>query len=270
MQVTEAMVAAADAQLLPVGGEDGELISIGYVREWLPAAIQVALDAAGDIDLPINANVRVTIDRAAFYRSIVEAVDRLHATLPKDDDGRIDIATMQAAIRTPATGGVIRMATPEERTQRLRELPGTLATRRRSPWPGQHGPELVEPIRLTGDRSRIADRMAAYCEPIVTDAGLEGPDVTDATGQSGIPVSSPTTPGSFTFDLGAEYNPLELVSLPAIAAHLGVSEDQVDEWVKLGPRIRFPEPIKRLATGPLYHLGAIDEWYQGQKTSGDG
>jgi hypothetical protein len=86
MQVTDAMVAAAqDATRRWMNATDSE---IRYI-------VEAALEAAGSIDLPVTATVRVQIDEQAFHASAAEAVQRLHDGLPRDAEGRITLASLR-------------------------------------------------------------------------------------------------------------------------------------------------------------------------------
>ena len=85
MQVTPEMVAAAQAATPRwMNATDSE---IRYI-------IEAALEVAGDVELPVVANVRVQIDEPAFHASVAEAVQRMNDGLPRDRNGLITIATL--------------------------------------------------------------------------------------------------------------------------------------------------------------------------------
>lgn len=89
MQVTDDMFYAAMDALGSSGS--GWLPPSGNV---LRKMLQAALDAVGEVELPVIAKVRVQIDEPAFHASVAEAVQRLHDGLPRDENGRITIATL--------------------------------------------------------------------------------------------------------------------------------------------------------------------------------
>jgi predicted DNA-binding transcriptional regulator AlpA len=49
-----------------------------------------------------------------------------------------------------------------------------------------------------------------------------------------------------------------------------VSTSQVDEWIRLGPSIRFPAPFKWASGIPSWQLAVIDQWYELWKASNGG
>lgn len=91
MQITEAMVTAAqDATPRWMNATDSEIRAI----------VQAALDTAGSIELPVTATIRVQIDEQAFHASAAQAVQHLHDTLPRNQNGRVTIASLSG---TPVT-----------------------------------------------------------------------------------------------------------------------------------------------------------------------
>lgn len=87
-------------------------------------------------------------------------------------------------------------------------------------------------------------------EPHITVDGLEGPGVTDATGQTPVTVSEPVLNPA----LG---RPLELGSLADIARRRGVARSTVTGWVKNRGSNGMPEPVD----GDVYELAEVDAWY---------
>lgn len=85
-----------------------------------------------------------------------------------------------------------------------------------------------------------------------------------------LAVATPEALGSFTAPLDGSYDPLKLVGVGSIAAHLGVSFTQVDIWTHQGSAIRFPEPFTWTTFGPRWQLGVIDQWYELWKASNSG
>lgn len=52
----------------------------------------------------------------------------------------------------------------------------------------------------------------------------------------------------------------DLAGVAEVATALGVSRTQVQTWDSRRARNGFPEPVARLACGPIYALSAVLEW----------
>jgi len=99
-------------------------------------------------------------------------------------------------------------------------------------------------------------------EPAVADDNTKQP-------APGFEASTPTALGSFTFPLD-DRSAASLLNPDQIAEHLGVTTSQVDEWIRLGPSIRFPEPHKWVSGIPSWQLAVIEQWYGLWKASNGG
>jgi hypothetical protein len=133
--------------------------------------------------------------------------------------------------------------------------------------PGQQAELPVSPrIVLHVDeeqlRADVAAALAPYTaaleEPHVTEAGLDGPGVTDPTGQPTITVVEPQLHPALE-------RQLVVGSLSDIARRHGVARSTVAGWVKNRQRNGMPEPIEDGA----YDLAAVDAWHSAWKGDGD-
>ena len=154
--VTDEMVVAAHRQLPGISNRV-------RVRRAVEAAVALLPDPQRPVDLPVTAHIHLQIDQEQLHAETVAAIERWRAGYPSDEQGRMVLATYDAA--------------------------------------------------LPGD------------EPYVTPEGLEGPGVTDATGQSPITISEPELNPALA-------RPLELGSLADIARRRGVARSTVTGWVK--------------------------------------
>lgn len=118
------------------------------------------------------------------------------------------------------------------------------------------------PFFLEGDDADRRDAEAELVrlgkalpvEPHVAVDGLEGPGVTDATGQRPVTISEPVLNPALA-------RPLELGSLADIARRRGVARSTVTGWVKNRASNGMPEPVD----GDVYDLAAVDAWHQAWK-----
>lgn len=83
-------------------------------------------------------------------------------------------------------------------------------------------------------------------EPHVTVDGLEGPGVTDPTGQTAATVNHPRI----------------LAGISEIATRLQAGRSTVVGWVKNAAANGMPAPLQTLAAGPVYDLEAVETWYR--------
>ncbi len=86
-------------------------------------------------------------------------------------------------------------------------------------------------------------------EPHVTPDGLQGPGVTEPTGQTAVTMNEPRV----------------LAGITEIAAHLQAGRSTVASWVKNAPSNGMPAPIAVLAAGPVYDLEAVKAWHRKRK-----
>jgi hypothetical protein len=94
--------------------------------------------------------------------------------------------------------------------------------------------------------NRILWSPFAWDEPHVTEDGLEGPGVTDATGQAEITVNRPQV----------------YAGVSEICAATGAARSTVAGWVKHRLDNGMPEPVAVLAAGPVFDLDAITKWHR--------
>jgi hypothetical protein len=112
-------------------------------------------------------------------------------------------------------------------------------------------------IRVRIDEEKLrADAAAAlepyqtiYVEPVVTVEGLDGPGVTDATGQTPVTVNEPKV----------------YAGVAEIAAHFMAGRSTVAGWVKNAADNGMPAPLAILAAGPVYDLDAVIAWHTAWK-----
>jgi len=83
----------------------------------------------------------------------------------------------------------------------------------------------------------------------ITDQGIEGPGVTDPTGQPSITINHPRV----------------LAGVAEISARLQVGRSTVTGWVKGADSNGMPAPLATLAAGPVYDLEAIEAWHAAWK-----
>jgi hypothetical protein len=55
------------------------------------------------------------------------------------------------------------------------------------------------------------------------------------------------------------HEPLTLAGITDIAGHYGVPRQTVKNWTE---HERFPDPLQRLAMGPVYDLVAVKAWHE--------
>lgn len=89
-------------------------------------------------------------------------------------------------------------------------------------------------------------------EPHVTLDGIDGPGVTDPTGQTPVTVTEPTV----------------YAGVAEIAAHLQAGRSTVAGWIKNAAGNGMPAPLATLAAGPVYDLQAVQAWYRAWKERG--
>lgn len=109
--------------------------------------------------------------------------------------------------------------------------------------------DLLTPYGTTPDQARLIWAPIAADEPHVTEDGLEGPGVTDATGQTPITINEPRV----------------LAGITEIAARLQVGRSTIAGWTKAAETNGMPAPIATLAAGPVYDLDAVAEWHAAWK-----
>lgn len=86
-------------------------------------------------------------------------------------------------------------------------------------------------------------------EPRITENGIEGPGVTEPTGQPSITVNYPRV----------------YAGVAEIAARLQAGRSTVAGWVKNAAANGMPAPVAVLAAGPVYDLEAVEAWYRAWK-----
>jgi hypothetical protein len=111
--------------------------------------------------------------------------------------------------------------------------------------------EAALPLDADGLLDLAEIQLALADEPHVTPDGLQGPGVTDATGQTPVTVSEPQLNPA----LG---RPLELGSLADIARRRSVARSTVTGWVKNRGTNGMPEPVD----GDVYDLAEVDAWHR--------
>ncbi len=241
MQVTDAMVAAA---LKRAGELEGGHPERWIHRETMREALQAALDAAGhDVHVPVR--IHVQVDEPAFKAAVAAAVEALPGVLPRDEQGRVTIATLDDDL-APRTGGRVWQHTSKTHATDVGQ------------FHNEGGDFLPGPKRIRTGASPN-DKPE---EPTMPD---------DATKQPapGFGASAPSALGSFTFPLD-DRSAASLLNPDQIAEHLDVTVTQVDDWIRLGPSIRFPEPFKWVSGIPQWQLAVIDQWYGLWKGSNGG
>jgi hypothetical protein len=95
----------------------------------------------------------------------------------------------------------------------------------------------------------IAQQQATLDEPHVTPDGLDGPGVTDATGQTPVTINEPKV----------------YAGVAEIAAHFMAGRSTVAGWVKNAADNGMPAPLAILAAGPVYDLDAVIAWHAAWK-----
>lgn len=113
------------------------------------------------------------------------------------------------------------------------------------------GVEAALPVDADGLLDLAEIQFGLGGEPYVTVEGLEGPGVTDATGQTAVTVTEPELNPALA-------RPLELGSLADIARRLEVARSTVTGWVKNRASNRMPEPVD----GDVYDLPTVEAWYR--------
>jgi len=247
MQVTDKMLDAAFDAYRAEQQRAG-VLDWGLRREFLQAALQAAIDASPEQAMPRR----------------YELADDAPTTL-----WLVDLPAEGIPL---ANGGVIRMATPEERAARMdqfrREIDELTAHRPRcrcvvepiAAAPGDaiaHGPFHNEGGDFLVGPKRYRTRASAHVAP---DELLSTDDFIDP-GASAL--------GSFTALLNGS-DAFKLLNPDGVAEHLSVTTTQVDEWIRLGAAIRFPEPYKWVSGIPHWQIGKIDQWYALWKASNGG
>lgn len=101
------------------------------------------------------------------------------------------------------------------------------------------------------DAAALDTRIHPWDDIRVTEDGLEGPGVTDATGQTPVTVHEPRV----------------LAGVSEISARLKVGRSTVAGWVKNAADNRMPAPLATLAAGPVYDLDAIEAWHRAWKAA---
>jgi len=91
-------------------------------------------------------------------------------------------------------------------------------------------------------------------EPRVTVDGLEGPGVTDATGQTPITVTEPQLHPALA-------GPLELGTAADLRRRLNVAASTVSGWVKNADTNGMPAPV----SPGIYDLRAVEAWHHARK-----
>ncbi|HTI78526.1 MAG TPA: hypothetical protein VL634_26220, partial [Mycobacterium sp.] len=91
-----------------------------------------------------------------------------------------------------------------------------------------------------------AQQQAMLDEPHVTVDGLDGPGVTDATGQTPVTINEPKV----------------YAGVAEIAARLQAARSTVAGWVKNAADNGMPAPLAILAAGPVYDLDAVEAWHR--------
>lgn len=114
-----------------------------------------------------------------------------------------------------------------------------------------HGVEAALPLDDAGLLDLAALRFAVPGEPYVTVDGLEGPGVTDASGQTPIAIYEPELNPALA-------RPLELGSRADIARRLKVGRSTVTGWVENREANGMPEPVH----GDVYDLPTVEAWYR--------
>lgn len=153
------------------------------IRAAVEAAVALVPDPERPIEVPVTARIHLQVDQEQLHAETVAALERWRAGYDSDEQGRMVLATYDAAIHTD--------------------------------------------------------------EPHVTVDGLEGPGVTDATGQSAITVNEPRV----------------LAGVSEIAARLQVGRSTVAGWIKNRDDNGMPEPVTTLAAGPVYDLDTVLAWH---------
>jgi len=97
--------------------------------------------------------------------------------------------------------------------------------------------------------NRILWSPIAWDEPHVTVDGLDGPGVTDATGQTPVTINEPKV----------------YAGVAEIAAHFMAGRSTVAGWVKNAADNGMPAPLAILAAGPVYDLDAVIAWHTAWK-----
>lgn len=121
-----------------------------------------------------------------------------------------------------------------------------------------------ERLTLRMSREKLEAAFLWMDDPCVTEQGLEGPGVRDATGSPAtIPVNHPQPHPALAA-------PLVLGGITEIADRLEVARSTVAGWIKRAEKIGMPSPIAHLAAGPVFDLVAVEAWYRAWKAGDSG
>lgn len=222
MQVTDAMVAAAqDATPRWMNATDSE---IRYI-------IEAALTVAGEVAVDVTANIRIQIDETEFRSSVADAVERLHDELPRDDEGRVTLATLHGAPRSVEVNLGGDMQTVPD---------GAIRTVRTTPRGGTA-------VALSDDPYRPLPPVAIP-DDLLDVSGFEDPMAMAM--QQRVPVAKPRA----------------LMNETALAAHFEVPWQTVATWAAYGDGFAppFPAPATHHAQsgGRLWDMREVETWHK--------
>ena len=108
-------------------------------------------------------------------------------------------------------------------------------------------PGVANRVRV---RAAIEAALAAG-DPYITDQGIDGPGITEPTGQPQITVNEPKV----------------LAGISEISGHLMVGRSTVAGWINHAETNGMPAPIAILRAGPVFDLAAVTTWHTAWKAS---
>lgn len=151
-----------------------------------------------------------------------------------------------APVAVPITARVLVHVDPDHVRQQINE--GIQRWCAGEPYDAE-GRVLVAAIHAAIPTAVPDTRTHLWDEIRVTEQGLDGPGVTDATGQTGITVNEPKV----------------LAGMAEIATRLQAGRSTVVGWAKNAATNGMPAPIATLAAGPVYDLDAVVAWHEAWK-----